>query len=481
MPGGAEPALSSVVVGERLPGRARGARRAEPFTVATARRRWAATGSRHERRGSPSTSTVHAPHPPCSQPAFGLVMPSSSRSTSSSVVSGALSTVRSTPLTVRFMRSPRASVSARRTSTGRTLPRYQAEASASSASSTSFSAASPAAAGSSALASADVKANAVPSGAGGRDPRSPRRRARGGDRERGVLVGVRALEADKRAGGRLVVRDVEEQARPSMARKSSSGSVRHPAGAGRPHHRVDRQQRRPGGRRAALSGPSPAQRLPPTVACARISRSATLPRTAPTARRARRDPHGAIGADRHRRPVARHPGEPGAGEQHAFAGCSRPCVISGMTIVPPATTVTPSPSPNGLDRLVRRGRNQDVSDCGHTSLSVDGSNPWRVNRVRVTAPSRECVSVRSRRSPAARRAGARGRCPGRWYFLARASMSCSAWSPTIVSTTRPWIAKLRYAPGEVSCQERATRGSLSRFRGFFRPSAELTMILPSRV
>ena len=40
-----------------------------------------ATGVRHDRRGSPSTSTVHVPQPPCWQPAFGLVISSSSRST----------------------------------------------------------------------------------------------------------------------------------------------------------------------------------------------------------------------------------------------------------------------------------------------------------------------------------------------------------------------------------------------------------------
>jgi penicillin-binding protein 1A len=60
-------------------------------------------GRRHARRGSPSTSTVQAPHPPCWQPALGLVIPSSSRSTARSGVSSGLSTSRATPLTVIFM------------------------------------------------------------------------------------------------------------------------------------------------------------------------------------------------------------------------------------------------------------------------------------------------------------------------------------------------------------------------------------------
>src|SRR3954469_7943026 len=74
-----------------------------PSTVVIALPSMAATGVRHERRGSPSTSTVHAPQPPCWQPALGLVISSSSRSTCSSDESGGESTSCSTPLTVSLM------------------------------------------------------------------------------------------------------------------------------------------------------------------------------------------------------------------------------------------------------------------------------------------------------------------------------------------------------------------------------------------
>ena len=47
-----------------------------------------------------------------------------------------------------------------------------------------------------------------------------------------------------------------------------------------------------------------------------------------------------------------------------------------------------------------------------------------------------------------------------------------------VSTTRPWIEAVWY-PFSGSTHERATRGSCSRLRGFFRPSAELIRMLPS--
>src|SRR4051794_17607470 len=68
---------------------------AAPSTVATA--------VRHERRGSPSTRTVQVPQPPCWQPAFGLVIPSSSRRMCSSGVSAGLASSCSTPLTVSLI------------------------------------------------------------------------------------------------------------------------------------------------------------------------------------------------------------------------------------------------------------------------------------------------------------------------------------------------------------------------------------------
>ena len=58
-------------------------------------------------------------------------------------------------------------------------------------------------------------------------------------------------------------------------------------------------------------------------------------------------------------------------------------------------------------------------------------------------------------------------------------MSFSAWSPVIVSTTRPWTWSSGRRPPVVSpCQDSATRGSRPMFRGFLRPSAVLTRILP---
>src|SRR5947208_10948464 len=69
-------------------------------TVVTVAPSTATSGVKHDLRGSPSIRTVHAPQPPCWQPAFGLVIPSSSRSAFRSVSSGRVESSRSIPLTV---------------------------------------------------------------------------------------------------------------------------------------------------------------------------------------------------------------------------------------------------------------------------------------------------------------------------------------------------------------------------------------------
>ena len=64
----------------------------------------ATSGTRARRL--PSSSTVQAPHTPCSQPACAPVSPRLSRRQSSSVVRGSTSTVRLVPLTVRVTFMP---------------------------------------------------------------------------------------------------------------------------------------------------------------------------------------------------------------------------------------------------------------------------------------------------------------------------------------------------------------------------------------
>src|SRR5215472_18891621 len=66
----------------------------------------ASTGrARHESTGSPSTSTVHVPHSPSSQPCLVPVSPRSSRSTSSRVLWTGTSVSRESPLTFSVTRT----------------------------------------------------------------------------------------------------------------------------------------------------------------------------------------------------------------------------------------------------------------------------------------------------------------------------------------------------------------------------------------
>ena len=61
------------------------------------------TGTWQERVATPSRCTVQAPHCAMPQPYFVPVMPSHSRSTQSSGVSGSASTLRDVPLTVSLI------------------------------------------------------------------------------------------------------------------------------------------------------------------------------------------------------------------------------------------------------------------------------------------------------------------------------------------------------------------------------------------
>src|SRR5207249_11874660 len=63
-----------------------------------------AGSARHESTGAPSTSTVHVPHSPSSQPCLVPMRSRSSRRTSSSVLWTGTSSSRDSPLTVRLRR-----------------------------------------------------------------------------------------------------------------------------------------------------------------------------------------------------------------------------------------------------------------------------------------------------------------------------------------------------------------------------------------
>ena len=235
----------------------------------------ATSGVRHERRGSPSTRTVHAPQPPCWQPAFGLSTSSSSRSTKRSGVSGALSTSRGMPLTVRFMRASSSGEGTADEHRQRPLPVPRR--------------------GERVVVEGDVAERGLPgrlgvggSGLGGREASAPPADARRGEADRPVFrrarrrprarcsracAAGRARRTRRRRAPRTTRPGRDGVAR--FGRKSSSGSVAIPPA---PAERTvapsasSAPWRSPRG----ASGPSPAQRLPPTVPWARISKSATF-------------------------------------------------------------------------------------------------------------------------------------------------------------------------------------------------------------
>ena len=245
-----------------------------PSTVATA--------VRHDRRGSPSTSTVQVPQPPCWQPAFGLVMSSSSRRTCSSGVSGELVISCSMPLTVSLMQAPcrdrrgrdgpgpaASSAGTRRTRARRRhrgVSRFLRGPSASAFSAYACSTA--------------WCADPPPSG------RRRRRRSRSGPRcgrPRTERTACQECECGRRRAAyagppsRSSAILIWGTRRPSgpAARKSSTLSVRSPPAPTeltRASTAISAAWRSPRG----LSTPGGAQRFPPTVACARITVSATF-------------------------------------------------------------------------------------------------------------------------------------------------------------------------------------------------------------
>ena len=82
------------------PARRGGPSRARPSTVVTSCPSTWTASIRHERTGSPSTSTVHAPQTPCSQPTCVPVSPRSWRSASDSSRRTGTVASRGTPFTV---------------------------------------------------------------------------------------------------------------------------------------------------------------------------------------------------------------------------------------------------------------------------------------------------------------------------------------------------------------------------------------------
>ena len=97
----ARAACSSVTARAALPGNGTGTIGRRPTRTA-----WPAharPNTRHDRTGVPSSSTVHVPHSPSSQPCFVPVSPRSSRNTSSSVLCGANATSSRSPFTSKVI------------------------------------------------------------------------------------------------------------------------------------------------------------------------------------------------------------------------------------------------------------------------------------------------------------------------------------------------------------------------------------------
>src|SRR3989440_5139360 len=73
----------------------------QPSTVVTSAPSTVTANNRHERTGSPSSSTVHAPQTPCSHPTWVPVYPRSCRRKSDSSRRASTVAVRRIPLTVK--------------------------------------------------------------------------------------------------------------------------------------------------------------------------------------------------------------------------------------------------------------------------------------------------------------------------------------------------------------------------------------------
>ena len=224
------------------------------------------------------------PQPPCWQPAFGLVISSSSRSTCRSAVSGALEISCSRPLTVSLMRSPVRRVRAA-TSTAQHLAAVRGAG------------------------DARRRRGRRPSGRLRRcgSPRPSRARTAVGPTPGDADAKAVAVRAGRDVGDRVRVRVAAAQRlrRPGARRRRRTRSRARGARAGR---RRGSPRPAPSARRpcrsertrapSAISGaprsprcapwPAEAQRLPPTVAAARTSTIGDL--AARSARAARRCP-----------------------------------------------------------------------------------------------------------------------------------------------------------------------------------------------
>ena len=169
---------------------------------------------------------------------------------------------------------------------------------------------------------------------GRRTPRAPCSRACAAGRARRTRR--RRAPRTRRPGRRRLAR---------FGRKSSSGSlVIPPAPAERTvaPSASSAPCRSPRG----ASGPSPAQMLPPSVPCARISRSATFAAHGPSgAGSPARSETEVVAPTVTVEPLREIPARPARWSSSAFDGFRRPYVSSGRTIVPPPTTVTSAPSP----------------------------------------------------------------------------------------------------------------------------------------
>ena len=321
-----------------------------PSTVVISAPSAAASGSRHERRGSPSTSTVHAPQLPCWQPAFGPVMSRSSRRTSEQRRSGGALDLARDAVDSQLHRASSRSASARATTVGRTRARYQRGCER-----------------------IVRRARRLPAPRSPPPPRACRRPAAASTdghrrpcgpapvtatrtvpfvlvavaREDRVVVGVRP---PRRPRTRSCGKRRHRRCRARGGRRRRPGNPR-PARCARRRRRWSGPARR--ARSAAPAGPrGERRRPPPSRGCRRRSPdrvSRDRPRDSAAVASGSSPPSSAAteqAAPIVTAPFARvSPSSPLRASMTTRLGLSRPCVSSGTTIVPPPTTVTPSPSP----------------------------------------------------------------------------------------------------------------------------------------
>ena len=112
------------------------------------------------------------------------------------------------------------------------------------------------------------------------------------------------------------------------------------------------------------------------VPCARISGSATLAAHGPSgAGSAARSATGVIAPIVVRAPSRETPASPAPPSMSTRSGFRYPYVISGTTIVPPARTVTPAPSPNA-----------SIASCSEVGWSTSGPVPSATLAAAIDTP-----------------------------------------------------------------------------------------------